>query len=117
MTYEEELDRDFPKLYRDCYCGIWVPTGWQALVRELSSKLEPICADQPELYAVQVKEKFGGLRFYMSEVNETAELLIRHAEELSLKACTECGNPSELFTHGGWRFNLCQKHKEELLDS
>ena len=79
---KEELDkalvRDFPNLYVDrnasmtktCMCwGFCCDDGWEPIIRKLSEKLEKIIVDMPKNNrpkAIQVKEKFGGLRFYMS---------------------------------------------------
>lgn len=45
--------------------------------------------------AVQVKEKFGGLRFYMTSGNDEIYDLIGEAEAKSYKTCEECGEPGE----------------------
>lgn len=45
--------------------------------------------------AAQVKEKFGGLRFYMTSANDEIRELVSEAEALSYKTCEECGEPGE----------------------
>jgi RNA polymerase-binding transcription factor DksA len=45
--------------------------------------------------AAQVKEKFGGLRFYMTSENDEIRKLISEAEALSYETCEECGKPGE----------------------
>lgn len=61
----------------------------------------------------QVKEKFGGLRFYVS-INETcpdpdlAYLLVDACERASYKTCRTCGQPSVLRRDGTmWLAALC----------
>ncbi len=49
----------------------------------------------PRPRAAQVKEKFGGLRFYMTFQNDEIRELISEAETLSYETCEECGNPGE----------------------
>ena len=58
--------------------------------------------------AMQVKEKFGTLRFYVSggeipdaDVSIRTDALIEMAERLSATTCEECGSPGRL-TRGGW---------------
>ena len=70
----QKLLTDFPKLYEQYY---WSPQetsmyrgfdcgdGWFDLIYQLSKKLSAI---YPNVRAVQVKEKFGGLRFYVVTV-------------------------------------------------
>ena len=56
--------------------------------------------------ASQVKEKFGGLRFYMTCGTDEIFNLIDEAEELSYKTCEECGKPGEE-KDTGWIRTLC----------
>jgi len=60
----------------------------------------------------QVKEKFGGLRFYINTTDKRIQSWVGFAECLSTKVCEECGAPGEL-RHGGWIRTLCDKHEEE----
>src|ERR1043165_6349807 len=76
--------------------------GWFELIGSLSSQLESILADLPEssrFKAVQVKEKFGELRFYVSQYpsylrTEVTELIER-AQKESLHICEVCGKAGE----------------------
>jgi len=56
--------------------------------------------------AAQVKEKFGGLRFYMTCGTDEIYDLISEAETLSCKTCEECGKPGEERATG-WIHTLC----------
>lgn len=101
--------------------------GWFKILDNLSSKLEKIIVkykrenkDAEPIMAMQVKEKFGGLRFYMSSV--PSELydeiygLINEAELKASTTCEECGARGKL-RRGGWIRNLCDAHaggKEEF---
>lgn len=62
--------------------------------------------------AVQVKEKFGTLSFYMSSGNDEIWNLIREAERKSAKTCEECGKPGKL-RGGGWIKTLCDECAKE----
>lgn len=71
--------------------------------------LEPM--DQVE--AVQVKEKFGGLRFYTDCVpDDYIRGLISLAESLSVRTCEVCGAPGKQGGQG-WIRTLCVKHSVE----
>lgn len=70
--------------------------GWYPFVFEMCSAIEKIIVDEGiETFEVfQVKEKFGGLRFYVGVDESEAERitsLIRAAEATSYRTCMECG--------------------------
>ena len=60
----------------------------------------------PHPKASQVKEKFGGLRFYMTCGTDEIYNLIEEAEALSYKTCEVCGKPGEE-RPSGWIHTLC----------
>ena len=129
---KEELDnklvKAFPLLYGDrsapmqstamCW-GFACSNGWFDIIWDLSSKLEPLIQkfidenQDTEHYpkASQVKEKFGGLRFYMTCGTDEIFDLIEKAETLSNKTCEECGKPAEE-RDGGWIYTLCNNCHE-----
>lgn len=63
---------------------------------------------------VQVKEKFGELRFYAHGGNEVIQNLIDEAERKSATICERCGKPGKT-RGGGWITTLCDEcaNKEE----
>ena len=74
--------------------------GWFDLVWRLCERLEPVVAAAETETAhpfqvLQVKEKFGGLRFYTSYNNDAIYALIEAAEMESLHACEICGRPGK----------------------
>jgi len=123
---KEELDnklvKTFPLLYGDrnasmqstAMCWGFPGDGWFDIIWDLSSKLEPLIQkfidenQDTEHYpkASQVKEKFGGLRFYMTCGSDEIFDLIEEAEALSCKTCEECGKPGEAIGLG-WVHTLC----------
>lgn len=66
--------------------------------------------------AVQVKEKFGALRFYANGGDEKAQAYIEFAEAMSCRTCEECGAPGKT-RNGGWVRTLCDRHEEERQQS
>lgn len=96
--------------------------GWLDLVAELDRKLGQVV---PTYKILQVKSKFGGLRYYIeypegddfgygSVAQRKAEELISEYEELSLKTCERCGKPGGRANRGSWVWTLCSEHKAEL---
>ena len=61
--------------------------------------------------AVQVKEKFGGLRFYVNHAIDKHYDYITFAESMSYRTCEECGNPGKTYTNG-WHKTLCDIHAD-----
>lgn len=110
-----ELDRKlvaaYPMLYKQrhlpasetcMYWGFSCDDGWYDLLNECSAKLEELNKTLPEdsrIVAMQVKEKFGGLRFYAKggtkEVADAMNAAIREAEGKSYKTCEYCGKVGE----------------------
>jgi hypothetical protein len=62
--------------------------------------------------AVQVKEKFGGLRFYVQAATDEHYNYITFAESMSYKTCEVCGAPGKRYTDG-WHQTLCDVHAKE----
>lgn len=60
-----------------------------------------------QVVAVQVKEKFGTLRFYYDGGDDYIRGLASMAEAMSARTCESCGNPATQ-THGGWIKTICQ---------
>ena len=68
----------------------------------------------PQVIAVQVKEKFGSLRFYYDGGDDYINGVVRMAESMSCKICMTCGKPGEMVTKGWWHV-ACDEHwKDDL---
>lgn len=61
----------------------------------------------------QIKEKFGGLRFYVRNSTDEVGHYISFAEQMSYKTCEICGNPGERRS-GNWIKTLCDHHHHEV---
>lgn len=122
---DDKLVELFPNLYADrhasmqetCMCWGFPGDGWYNLIFELSRKLELMIlllpeAQRKEMKASQVKEKFGGLRFYMTYHNPEMAKLISKAEHDSYHICEECGKPGQLI-QAGWLYTSCKEHAKE----
>jgi hypothetical protein len=62
--------------------------------------------------AVQIKEKFGGLRFYTHPYVEEVEQLIINAERKAAITCEKCGMPGQV-GGTGWIKTLCNNCRKE----
>ncbi len=89
-----KLREEFPVLFSKP-CGFWCEDGWFDLIHDLAAEITAIAErDDLTVVAMQVKEKFGGLRFYLEE-RETPELrqVIDAAERRSFTVCELTGEP------------------------
>lgn len=118
QEHDEELCRKYPKLFklRDCdpkealMCfGFECEDGWFSLIDRLAAKITALDEAQKRepTVALQVKEKFGGLRFYTSGFTYAdVEIEICIAENESYVTCEVCGKPGES-NNAGWIKTLC----------
>ena len=86
--------------------GLECGKGWHPLIMRTHKKLIAI---DPDYVVMQVKEKFGGLRYYIATGTDEMFDIIDAAEEESYHICEECGEPGKL-RGDGWLSTLCNKH-------
>lgn len=83
--------------------GLQCGSGWFDLIDTLCDDLREI---DPDVEAHQVKEKFGGLRFYTGGTSKEALDRIQEAADESVETCEYCGSPGER-SNEGWIRTLC----------
>lgn len=131
MNYKntKKLINDFPLLYSGsnkpptenlmCF-GFECDDGWFNLIYKLSQKLEEEIknikksSDNSFPIAVQVKEKFGSLRFYITSGTDKMYSYINEAERLSIKTCEKCGKPSKIRDDRWYIKCLCGSCNEKI---
>lgn len=146
--FEAKLKAEFPMLYEGLGIhwreggmldGITVGPGWWDIVYEVSKSLEELMKSEPTFRTRvgQVKEKFGGLRFYIDGIGAMyqddkereywfsenlkpestwmeAVRLVSKAEKESLETCEYCGaRPATTSDYHPWLKTLCAKCHEE----
>lgn len=124
---DKQLTEKYPKMtvnryaseMETCMCyGFACGDGWYTLLDELMGNIQhhidwkekqgnPI--DQVVLD--QVKEKFGGLRFYYTGGDDYISGMVSLAESLSMHTCDTCGG---IGTRGGngWISTKCEEHRK-----
>lgn len=85
--------------------GVECGPGWRKIIEPLMER----CLREG-VAITQIKEKFGGLRFYVGSANDELFDAIDAAEKESLKTCEQCGEPGILRTDKSWFQTLCDKH-------
>lgn len=94
---------------------IYVGPGWIHIIAKLHNA---VFFMSPNYELVQVKQKFGGLRYYVNlnldnNQNQTISadiinVLIRYAEIQASQTCEECGEPGELNKSNYWYRTVCK---------
>jgi hypothetical protein len=88
--------------------------GWFDLVWTLCERLETVVAAVEtdtgrSFHVLQVKEKFGGLRFYPNYSNDAISALIEAAGIESIHTCEVCGGPGRR-RGTSWVETRCDEH-------
>jgi hypothetical protein len=87
-----------------------VHQGWYSLIKDLISELIVLGWDKR---TIQVKDKFGGLRFYIETYPEGAHEVITKYEKLSYETCEQCSEKGTNRKIKGWLHTLCDNHAKE----
>ena len=93
--------------------------GWyvilDALMAEIKNHLENKNRNDKDskvphtLEILQIKEKYGGLCFYVGGADSETYGMIRLAESLSYKICELCGSTKDVGITQGWNITCCKK--------
>lgn len=92
--------------------GIECGDGWKSLYQPIIDWIDEYNKDKEDgdrIEIHQIKEKFGGLRFYASRYTDELRKMIDEAEEKSYETCEECGKPCKCINKGHWIYTLCQE--------
>ena len=87
-------------------CQQCVGPGWSDLIKKIYEALPE------DAFISQVKEKFGGLRFYIGAATVEVHDMIEQVERESYTVCEQCGKPGKP-REGGWILTLCDDCVEE----
>lgn len=124
-AFEKQMQEEFPNLFNEPYGGFAVGPGWwpilEALCRQIHHYVKWKQEEKekynrgdgcPDVVVRQIKEKFGGLRFYYDGGDATISGMVRMAECWAAHSCEECGKPGKSRS-GGWIRTLCDEHEAE----
>ena len=129
----DKLRAKYPSLFAN-RCEISVDEGWFSILDALCSGIvhhlqhnknvidfakrkhatEPTITSSipdliPDVQIVQIKEKFGTLRFYFHDGDDYIRGAAAFAEDMSALTCEVCGHPGKA-RGGGWIKTLCELH-------
>lgn len=93
-------------------CGL----GWHKIIDEALDAIKEYGEINPpfdKVKVLQVKQKFGGLRIYLSDYNDYINGVIRMAERMCLQTCESCGRKGALNHRGSYVATLCRNCAEK----
>lgn len=97
--------------------GIECGKGWKSLympiLEEVANYNKDKESEEEKIQVHQVKEKYGGLRVYLSHYTEKLEKMIDDAEDKSYDTCELCGKPGKVRGHG-WLYTRCDDCWKEM---
>ena len=102
------LIEKYPKIFERCD-SIECDDGWYDLLDTLCNRIQKfidVDTVYEQVVAVQVKEKYAGLRFYYSGGYTITDGYIGFAEDMSFRICERCGNRGSV-RNAGWMKTLC----------
>jgi hypothetical protein len=121
--FSTKMEQKYPKMFAEPYGGFAVGSGWWQIIESLCGQIQHHIdwkQEQKEKYnrgegcaqvvVHQIKEKFGGLRFYYEGGDDAIDGMVRMAECWASHSCEECGNVGH-GRSGGWIRTLCDEHE------
>jgi hypothetical protein len=119
-TFEKHLTKKYPSMFSEPYGGIAVGEGWWPIIESLCANIQGHIKWKnkdaevvPQVVVMQIKEKFGGLRFYYEGGDEQIRGMVYMAESWASKTCEICGVPATKQTTG-WIKNVCDEHFNKI---
>jgi hypothetical protein len=122
---DEQLCARYPKIFVNRHAdmtttamcwGISCGDGWYNILDQLCHNIQSHTDWQnretvkvSQVVASQVKEKFGGLRFYYNGGDDYIHGLTTMAESMSEVTCETCGSPGRS-RGSGWVYTACDTH-------
>jgi len=117
--FAKQMEERFPKMFAEPYGGFCCGEGWWPILTNLCANIQHHLnwknktADVvPQVTVAQIKEKFGGLRFYYDGGDDTIRGMVTMAESWAGNTCETCGKPGQQRA-GGWIKTLCDEHEAE----
>jgi hypothetical protein len=118
-AFAKQMETRFPKMFAEHYGGFCCSEGWWPILTNLCANIQHYLDWKnkkseviPQVTVAQIKEKFGGLRFYYDGGDDTIRGMVTMAEAWASNTCETCGNPGQQRS-GGWIKTLCDEHESE----
>jgi len=125
---EQQLLTAYPKIFSQPFGGFCVGDGWYHILEALCRRIQATIDNREEhilwlqkegkainidpieqVVVAQIKEKFGGLRFYYDGGNEEISGMVEMAESWAYHTCETCGNRGKM-RGNSWVYVACDEH-------
>jgi hypothetical protein len=117
--FEIYMESKYRKMFSEGYGGFCVDKGWYPILDALCGEIQHYLnwrnaknEEVPQVIVQQIKEKFGGLRFYYDGGDEAVHRMVRMAEVWADHTCEVCGNRGHERS-GSWIKTLCDDHAKK----
>ena len=117
--FAKSMEERFPEMFAGKYGGFAIGEGWWPIIDVLCTNIQQHIdwkikqgQEIAQVKVEQVKEKFGGLRFYYQGGDDAIAGMVRMAEAWAGQSCEQCCAPGKR-TSEGWIKNLCDFHIAE----
>jgi hypothetical protein len=118
-AFTKSMEQKYPLMLNGKYGGFAIGEGWWNIVDVLMQEIQHHIdwrnnnnGDIEQVVVEQIKEKFGGLRFYYQGGDEYISGLVTLAELWASNTCETCGQRGQRRS-GGWVRTLCDEHEAE----
>ena len=114
IVNSEEFDDIFAYFADDVEHKIWCGSGWADIIKRCHDEL---FTKDPHYRILQIKEKFGCLRFYftpsqMSKYAEMNSIVLKYEIESS-NTCDVCGGEGYISNNYSVKQARCEEHRTE----
>lgn len=109
----EKLEKVISRIEDGWLVTVSCDSGWDDLIVSLDKELSDI---DPNYVIHQIKEKFGGLRYYFAtNTDKRSEMngIVKRYEDLSLQTCEISGKPGVLMSKNGFYKTLSPEEAPE----
>lgn len=112
--WTDEICKDYNWTELDAMDPGWRKAFGKEMMEELREDLIK-CNYLDKFRILQIKEKYGGLRFYTGRVpvESNAYEIIKKYEDMSYGICTECGRPGHQIDDG-WIWTMCDSCYKQM---
>lgn len=118
-VFAEKMHEKYPLIFNQKYGGFCIGSGWWPIIESLCYNIQNHIDWKEkqgnfiaQVTVSQIKEKFGGLRFYYDGGDDVVDGMVRMAESWASQVCEECGKPGKS-RNSGWIKTLCDDHEAE----
>jgi hypothetical protein len=118
-AFAKQMEERFPKMFAEPYGGFCCGEGWWPILTNLCANIQhhldwknKTAEVVTQVTVTQIKEKFGGLRFYYDGGDDYINGMVQMAEVWADASCETCGAPGKR-REGGWIKTLCDTHEAE----